>query len=183
MSSVANRSEIVTVTTPRGAIEIVHQQWRSHRPDSTWEQVWLARRRGQRDWRQGTSAREALRHAALLPSGKQPAWLSEAGRVRRGRDLEHGRGRWRMKLQHVHAGGLIEVNKGGRRLVGKVLEIRDGVVQFEPLCRGFSYQHATAREIVAHWRKTGRRGTSAADDRDEPPAGVPREQLSLRIYA
>ena len=63
-----------------------------------------------------------------------------------------------MKLAHMHPDDLIEVNKGGRRMVGKVVEIRDGVVQFEPLCRGISYRHASARETIAHWRKTGRRG-------------------------
>ena len=43
-------------------------------------------------------------------------------------------------------------------MVGRVIEIRDGVVQFEPLCRGIGYRHAAAREIIAHSRKTGRRG-------------------------
>jgi hypothetical protein len=62
-----------------------------------------------------------------------------------------------MKLAYMHPDDLIEVNKGGRRMVGRVVEIRDGVVQFEPLCRGISYRHAAAREIIAHWRKTGRR--------------------------
>ena len=73
-----------------------------------------------------------------------------------------------MKLAYMHPDDLIEVNKGGRRMVGKVVEIRDGVVQFEPLCRGISYRHATAREIIAHWRKTGRRGPGPADEADMP---------------
>lgn len=56
-----------------------------------------------------------------------------------------------MKLAYIHLGDLIEVNKGGRRVFGKVVEIRDGLVQFEPLCRGISYRHASAREIVGDW--------------------------------
>ena len=88
-----------------------------------------------------------------------------------------------MKLAYMHPLDLIEVNKGGRRVYGKVVEIRDGVVQFEPLCSGISYRHATAREIVGHWRKTGRRGPDPGDEPDaaEPPA-VPRSQLSLGIH-
>ena len=78
--------------------------------------------------------------------------------------------------------GVVEVNKGGRRMFGKVIEIRDGVVQFEPLCRGISYRHASAREIIGHWRKTGRRGPGPADEPDVPERGVvPRAQLALRI--
>jgi hypothetical protein len=61
-----------------------------------------------------------------------------------------------------------------------VVEIRDGVVQFEPLCRGISYRHACAREIVRHWRQTGRRGPGPADEPDsDQPVPLPREQLSL----
>ncbi len=63
--------------TPRGAVEVVRQQWRSQRPGSRWQWEWLARRRGQREWRQGTTAREAIRQATLLAPGKQPAWLLE----------------------------------------------------------------------------------------------------------
>jgi hypothetical protein len=78
--SVANRSaEAVTVPTPRGPVEVVRQQWRSQRPGSRWNWEWLARRAGQRDWKQGTTAREAIRQATLLPPGKQPGWLNAAG--------------------------------------------------------------------------------------------------------
>jgi len=76
--AVANRSEPLTVETPRGPVEVVRQQWRSQRAGSHWEWEWLARRRGQRDWRQGGTAREAIRQAALLPPGKQPNWLVDA---------------------------------------------------------------------------------------------------------
>jgi hypothetical protein len=64
-------------------------------------------------------------------------------------------------------------------MVSRVVEIRVGVVQFEPLCRGISYRHATAREIIAYWRKTGRRGPGPADEADIPERPiVPRSQLS-----
>ena len=76
--SIANRSETVTVPTPRGQVEVVRQQWRSQRPGSRWNWEWLARRVGQRDWRQGTTACEAVRQAVLLASGKQPKRLLDA---------------------------------------------------------------------------------------------------------
>lgn len=50
-----------------------------------------------------------------------------------------------MKLAYIHPDDVVEVNKGGRRMYGRVVEIRDGVVQFEPLCRGISYRRASAR--------------------------------------
>ena len=87
-----------------------------------------------------------------------------------------------MKLAYVHQGDLVEVNKGGRRMLGEVIEISDGVVRFEPLCRGISYRHASAREIIGHWRKTGRRGPGPADEQGaDERTSVPREQLALRI--
>ena len=57
---------------------MVRQQWRTQQPRGKWRWEWLARRRGQRDWREGTTAREAIRQATLLPAGKQPGWLLEA---------------------------------------------------------------------------------------------------------
>ena len=77
--SVANRSETVTVPTPRGPVEVVRQQWRSQRPGSRWNWEWLACRAGQRDWRQGSTAREAIRQAVLLAPAKQPKRLLDAG--------------------------------------------------------------------------------------------------------
>ena len=76
-SAVRNRSEIFTLLTPRGPVQVAHQQWRSHRAKSRWEEVWVARRRGQLDWRQSPSAREAIGQALLLAAGKHPAWLLE----------------------------------------------------------------------------------------------------------
>lgn len=77
-SSVSHRSDPVTVRTPRGPVEVVRQQWRTQQPRGKWRWEWLARRRGQRDWQQGTTAREAIRKATLLSAGKQPSWLLEA---------------------------------------------------------------------------------------------------------
>jgi hypothetical protein len=83
-SAVKDRSEVEALSIPRGPVEFARQQWRSHRPDSRWEWVWIARRRGQVDWRQAPGAREEIRQATLVAAGKQPAWLAEAaGRAER----------------------------------------------------------------------------------------------------
>jgi hypothetical protein len=76
--SVAVRSETISVPTPRGQVEVVRQQRRSQRPGSPWNWEWLARRVGQRDRRQGSTAREAIRQAMLLAPSKQPKWLLDA---------------------------------------------------------------------------------------------------------
>jgi hypothetical protein len=76
--SVANRSETISVPTPRGQVEVAHQQWRAQRPRRPWNWEWLARRVGQHNWRQGSTAREAIRRAVLLAPGKQPKWLLDA---------------------------------------------------------------------------------------------------------
>jgi hypothetical protein len=59
-------------------VEVVRQQWRSQRAGSRWQWEWLARRGGQRDWKQGSTAHEAIRQATLLAPGKQPGWLTAA---------------------------------------------------------------------------------------------------------
>jgi hypothetical protein len=51
-------------------------------------------------------------------------------------------------------------------------------VYFMPLCPAIGWRHASAREIVGHWRKAGRRGADV-DDGPEIPAVVSKEQLSL----
>jgi hypothetical protein len=55
------------------------QQWRSQKTsDSRWRWEWLARWRGQKTWREASSAQEAVRQATLIGAGKQPAWLAQA---------------------------------------------------------------------------------------------------------
>jgi hypothetical protein len=66
------------VDVMRGPVEVVRQQWRSRRPGSSWSWEWLARRNGQRDWRQGTTAREAAVAHGLQPGGVTPAIVGRA---------------------------------------------------------------------------------------------------------
>jgi hypothetical protein len=82
-----------------------------------------------------------------------------------------------MRLDRVAVGDLILARIKGRSVYGEVLEITGGQVNFRPLCPAAGWRHASAREIVAHWRKTGRH--QIVED-DEAPV-VPREQLSLSV--
>jgi hypothetical protein len=82
-----------------------------------------------------------------------------------------------VKLQRIAVGDLVLARIKGRSVYGEVLEITDGQVNFRPLCPAAGWRHATAREIMGHWRKTGRRaaGAELAEESPRPP----REQLSL----
>src|SRR5437763_11391959 len=77
-SAVRNRSESVTVTTPRGRVEVVRQEVRGLRRNSGWIWFWMARRGGTVDWHEASTPAEAIRRAILLPARKLPAWLREA---------------------------------------------------------------------------------------------------------
>ncbi len=78
-----------------------------------------------------------------------------------------------MKPERVLPGDVVRCAiKSRTGIWGEVTEIRDGIVYFRPLCPATGWRHASAREVVGHWRKAGRR----ASDDNAPP--VPREQLS-----
>jgi hypothetical protein len=77
-SAVRNRSETVTVQTPRGPVEVLRQEMRGLRQRNAWTTFWLARRKGRNDWAEADTAREAIRRATLLPPRKPPPWLADA---------------------------------------------------------------------------------------------------------
>ena len=89
-----------------------------------------------------------------------------------------------MRLERVQPGDVVKASiKGRTGIWGEVTEIKEGTVYFRPLCPATGWRHASAREIVGHWRKTGRRGQGAVAEEDGPEAPVvPRSQLSLRIH-
>ena len=69
-----------------------------------------------------------------------------------------------MRLEHVQPGDVVLARIKGGIVDGEVLEIAAGTVQFRPLCPAAGWRHASAREIVAHWRKTSRRSDRAVVD-------------------
>lgn len=85
-----------------------------------------------------------------------------------------------MKLASIGPGDVVLVSKGGRRFYAKVLGVSKGVVRVEPIERGISYRHASARELVDHWRHARRRrGADEPGAQEQAPPAAPKEQLSL----
>ena len=77
-----------------------------------------------------------------------------------------------MRLDRISIDDVIEARIRGRVVVGRVTFVSNGIVYFRPICPGAGWRHAKAREIAAHWRKTGRRGSRAADQgKSSAPAG------------
>ena len=77
--AVRNRSEIITVPTPRGPVEVVRQETQGLKQRRSWTWFWLARRKGKTDWSEAATAVEAIRRATLVGPGKPPSWLNDVG--------------------------------------------------------------------------------------------------------
>ena len=77
-SAARKRTQIVTVLTPRGSVNVMRQEMRGLRKGSGWRIFWFARRAGKHDWAQATTPTEAIRKATLLPPKKAAAWLGQA---------------------------------------------------------------------------------------------------------
>ena len=77
--AVRNRSEIITVPTPRGPVEVVRQEMQGLNQRRSWTWFWLARRKGKTDWSEASTAVEAIRRATLVRPGKPPSWLDDVG--------------------------------------------------------------------------------------------------------
>ncbi len=82
-----------------------------------------------------------------------------------------------MRLDPIAVGDIVKASIGGRVVWGEVLEIRDGTVYFNPISRGSGWRHATAAQVVGHWRRAGRRRSGA----DGESVAQPPEQLALRV--
>jgi hypothetical protein len=52
-------------------------------------------------------------------------------------------------------------------------------VYFTPISPAAGWRHASAREIICHWRKTGRHRSIGDDDE---PGPVPTGQLALKVW-
>ena len=92
-----------------------------------------------------------------------------------------------MRIERIATGDIVLCSIGGRRIYGEVSEIKDGVVHFKPISTAAGWRHASAREIIGHWRKTGRPRPGAevklGDDATGDGQGPPREQLSLPLHS
>lgn len=84
-----------------------------------------------------------------------------------------------MRVDGIAVGDIVKASIGGRIVYGEVLEIRNRIVYFNPVSVGSGWRHASAHQIVGHWRKAGRRRSAGADD--EAPIVQPPQQLALRL--
>jgi hypothetical protein len=95
------------------------------------------------------------------------------------RYVRSGRNDPAVRIDAIAAGDIVKASIGGRHVYGEVLEIRDRVVYFNPLSRAAGWRHASASQIVGHWRRAGRRRGRGTEADDEQPVVQPAEQLAL----
>jgi hypothetical protein len=62
-----------------------------------------------------------------------------------------------MRLSGIRDGDIVEVDVRGQRALCLVDARRDGSLEVSPVTRGFGYRRVSARQVVAHWRRAGRR--------------------------
>jgi len=86
-----------------------------------------------------------------------------------------------MRVSNLTVGDLVLVRVKGRSIYGEVEQVTDGIVHFRPLCPAAGWRHASAREVIGHWRKTGQR-SDRDDDDTNAAAAIPKEQLSLKVW-
>jgi hypothetical protein len=75
-----------------------------------------------------------------------------------------------MRISDIRADDVVLADKKGRRVFGLVTEVEEDGVRFRPLVPNITYRHASAREIIGHWRKAGRPRTNGSAP--PPPQAV-----------
>lgn len=67
-----------------------------------------------------------------------------------------------MRLEGIHAGDIVEVDRLGRRFHALVTGTAPAGLTVQPLDRRVTYRSCRAHEVLAHWAKRGRpRATEA----------------------
>lgn len=76
-----------------------------------------------------------------------------------------------VRLEGIHAGDIVEVDRLGRRFHALVVEGDDAsmALSIRPLDRRISYRACRAREVVSHWAKRGRPRATAEPAEPSPP--------------
>jgi hypothetical protein len=60
-----------------------------------------------------------------------------------------------MNLTNIHPGDIVLIDKRGARFHAHVTDPpHAGELAIRPIERGITWRHATARETIAHWRKS-----------------------------
>ena len=68
-----------------------------------------------------------------------------------------------MRLAAIRPQDVVRVEKRGRSFMALVLAKGADRLSIEPIGAGISYRSATAREVVGHWARRGRRGEPRAE--------------------
>ena len=84
-----------------------------------------------------------------------------------------------MRIERIAAHDLVLVRVKDRLIYGEVLEISEGTVRIRPLCPAAGWHRATARQVVGHWRKIGRRRSAEGEQLSAPPSSAEQLVLSL----
>jgi hypothetical protein len=65
-----------------------------------------------------------------------------------------------MTLKSIRRDEGVEVDIKGRRFRADVEDVDGAALRIRPLSRNISYRHASARQVVRHWRLAGRSAAS-----------------------
>lgn len=65
-----------------------------------------------------------------------------------------------MRLEGIHTGDIVEVDRLGRRFHAFVIATAPGGLSLQPLDRRVTYRSCRAHEVTAHWSKRGRPRTT-----------------------
>jgi len=81
----------------------------------------------------------------------------------------------RMRLQGIHTGDIVEVDRKGRRFHAIVTGSMPGGLALAPTDRRVNYYSCRSREVVGHWARRGR------PTRTEEPLRASPRQLELDL--
>jgi hypothetical protein len=82
-----------------------------------------------------------------------------------------------MRLEGIHTGDIVEVDRKGRRFHALVVGQAQGGLAIQPMDRRVNYYTCRSREVIGHWARRGRPRRSA-----EPLRPSPR-QLEIDLFA
>ena len=84
-----------------------------------------------------------------------------------------------MRLNGVRVGDIVQCDVKGRRFHAEVTAVPgEGELQVRPLTPAVTYRHVSARQVMEHWRKTGRPpADTSATPAATPTTGAPAQTL------
>jgi hypothetical protein len=66
-----------------------------------------------------------------------------------------------VRTDRIRIDDVVEVLVRGRLIVGRVTDVSDGIVYFNPVSPAAGWRQAKARDVLTHCRKTGRRAAGS----------------------